>query len=534
MHREVIGGNLFAVRSLIEQGSDVNEVDKFGMTPLMYAARGQTEIVRLLLERGADLNPINKDGDQAVHIAIREGRTLIAQTLIEQGAQLHHTNKTEHTPLLLALLYSRPQLVPPLLDHRASLDLAFVYAASQGLDSTLLSFIARGVDVNCRSRQGDTAVMLASKAGHLSTVRLLVAEGADLSCANKLGSTAALFAAEHDRLDVMAELLAAGAPLDGVNRKDGRTALHYATKEGNWTLAEELLNHGADANIIDKIGLTPLLYATSRNQLDVVEMLIGKGALMETANRDGDTPLVLAARKGYEKLVELLVSKGANVNASNRKGFTALMYYAERGSEAMQCLLTSNIDAANVEGDTALILAVRAMRVSAVRTLIKHMANVNKVNNKRFSPIAVAAARGHSVIAEILVLAGADLNIPTFEGNTAIVYAFGEHRHLGLVRYLAYHGARPDNCRLYLDRLDRVPVTLAYEKYSNWARRKNILCLLYGTQLRRALWERLKEHVSWEPPAPERGYVEIEWKSWRSADRVFANFDLSTMILQFM
>jgi ankyrin repeat protein len=51
---------------LIEKGFDVNAMDKFGMTPLHYAAMtdyGDTEVVKKLLAAGASKNIKNKDGE---------------------------------------------------------------------------------------------------------------------------------------------------------------------------------------------------------------------------------------------------------------------------------------------------------------------------------------------------------------------------------------------------------------------------------------------------------------------------------------
>lgn len=57
LHNAVYSGDINAVKTLIEQGADVNEKHRFGQTHLYTAARlGHTEIVKLLIDRGADID----------------------------------------------------------------------------------------------------------------------------------------------------------------------------------------------------------------------------------------------------------------------------------------------------------------------------------------------------------------------------------------------------------------------------------------------------------------------------------------------
>lgn len=55
------------VKSLIDNGADINAINNFGWTPLMCGCyHGHTEVVRLLLENGADVNASNNDGQTAL------------------------------------------------------------------------------------------------------------------------------------------------------------------------------------------------------------------------------------------------------------------------------------------------------------------------------------------------------------------------------------------------------------------------------------------------------------------------------------
>jgi ankyrin repeat protein len=84
------------VRVLLDHGADVNGVDQFGRTPLMYAAISDAfpvEEVRLLIEHGADVNAVDrhtKAGDEGLtvlDIAKRNGETPIVKLLKMAGAK---------------------------------------------------------------------------------------------------------------------------------------------------------------------------------------------------------------------------------------------------------------------------------------------------------------------------------------------------------------------------------------------------------------------------------------------------------------
>jgi ankyrin repeat protein len=81
-------GNLAEVKSLLDQGADVNAKFRYGATALFKAAeRGHTEVVKLLLERGADVSV--KDtfyGATAMTWALDNERVDIVGLLLEKDA----------------------------------------------------------------------------------------------------------------------------------------------------------------------------------------------------------------------------------------------------------------------------------------------------------------------------------------------------------------------------------------------------------------------------------------------------------------
>lgn len=72
------------VEMLIKSGAQINAVEADNESPLHYAAReGFLETVNLLLEDRADPSMQNTNGENALHISVKESRYVIAQRIIE-------------------------------------------------------------------------------------------------------------------------------------------------------------------------------------------------------------------------------------------------------------------------------------------------------------------------------------------------------------------------------------------------------------------------------------------------------------------
>jgi ankyrin repeat protein len=79
-----------AVKRLIDEGADVDELDSNGDAPLVMAAYlGHSKIVHLLLEAGADVAAVDPSMKAtALHAASYAGRTEAAKLLIDYGIDI--------------------------------------------------------------------------------------------------------------------------------------------------------------------------------------------------------------------------------------------------------------------------------------------------------------------------------------------------------------------------------------------------------------------------------------------------------------
>ncbi|TVR52637.1 MAG: ankyrin repeat domain-containing protein [Spirochaetaceae bacterium] len=91
--RVVRSGTADDVRAALRAGADLDARDRYGLTPLMYAARynRSVEVLRLLLDAGADVNARDSDGNTALMSAAGSNENPeITQLLIDAGARVDH------------------------------------------------------------------------------------------------------------------------------------------------------------------------------------------------------------------------------------------------------------------------------------------------------------------------------------------------------------------------------------------------------------------------------------------------------------
>ena len=103
LYRALFDGRPENVALLLEHHADVDQMNSYGDTPLMVAARaGELEIAQLLLRHGATVDFLKDNGWTPLKTASRYGRLDIVQYLIESGAAVDTSDSERWTPLLVA------------------------------------------------------------------------------------------------------------------------------------------------------------------------------------------------------------------------------------------------------------------------------------------------------------------------------------------------------------------------------------------------------------------------------------------------
>ena len=121
-------------------------------------------------------------------------------------------------------------------------------------------------------------------------------------------------------------------------------------------------------------------------------------------------PLVDAARKADASAVRSLLQRNVDVNAAEIDGTTALHWAAYRGD------------------------------VDTVQLLVRAGANVKAANRYGVTPLTLACVKGNAKIVEMLLKAGADPNTALPEGETVLMTA-ARSGNVDALRVLLAHGA---------------------------------------------------------------------------------------------
>jgi serine/threonine-protein phosphatase 6 regulatory ankyrin repeat subunit B len=137
--------------------------------------------------------------------------------------------------------------------------------------------VAQGAQLEARTDDGFTALLLAAEKGHYAVVRLLGEHGADVNVTEPRGHQFPLYvAAIKGNLATLETLLALDASVNSQNIA-GFTALNIASQLGHTDCVIALLQAGADPTIMQSDGAAPIHQAAGNNREGAVAALLDHG-----------------------------------------------------------------------------------------------------------------------------------------------------------------------------------------------------------------------------------------------------------------
>ena len=517
------------IRFLLEAGADIDAFDAYHGTALQLAVLCEdVEAVQILVDAGADteataagLASKDKENYYLLRTPIQQaslaGNVEIIQILVNEGADVNafqwesydspgpweeyrrhqwkNHDKFEDTesysdimmtPLQAAAFRKDPVIVEILLDAGAHVD-EEAYGdtplqMAAALDETKIVQILRthGADFNAPAADegGKTALQAAARADNYELVQNLLVSGSEINAAASPsgGRTALQAAAESGNVDLAKLLIEAGADVNAdASPKSGRTSLQAAVEHGHVEMVLMLLNEGADVNgsaatisggltalqaalwPFDENDEKPDVWRNEQSQNVILEALFDAGADFNApSSPQGDkTMIVGAVLSGRLDLVRWCLVKGSDPNIS-AGGMTALGAAVVRGSDDLVTLLVEAGADVNAHCEmyypkfaahectlwTALHVAARTGRIKIANLLLQAGAEMNMpLPHPGLPTVLQSAIAGDSVtMVQLLLNKGADPHAFGTESRRTVGKCFNWSVHMDILNALAVAG----------------------------------------------------------------------------------------------
>ncbi|RVD90439.1 uncharacterized protein DFL_001404 [Arthrobotrys flagrans] len=375
INEAIVSGNLEAVQLLVEHGALLAQDDNDDDNPAplaLSALLSDLTMFTYLLEACADKIP-HKEYNKALISSASAGRLEVTKRLLQFShdaitfqAALKAAADEENWEILLLILESstgldcdevfkqiatsseqQDRVLTAIWKHtngsvsQETIDESLYEAVDIEKESTVKLLLEEfGANANATGVEYGNALTAAAFDGTLEIVRMLLDHGADV---NSPDGWALQTAAEQGHLDVVELLVERGANVNACldeDKFDLGTALQAACEAGQDEIVAFLLKHGADPNIGAGPETCPIIAACRRGEAYILELLINAGATIDRfGGPDMSSPLINAAGTLYKDSVEKLLNAGADINLADQDGDTALIVAANVGDAQLVAFL---------------------------------------------------------------------------------------------------------------------------------------------------------------------------------------------------
>ncbi|XP_059080155.1 serine/threonine-protein phosphatase 6 regulatory ankyrin repeat subunit B-like [Tigriopus californicus] len=455
-------GNLHVCRELLSHEAETQI--KYAKEPLKDTAlhlagrRKDNDMVKMFIEAGGTVDAKNGDGQTLLHIAAQNGDENMTRTLYLARANATITDNEDRTPMHLAAERGHTGTVEFLADKfKASVfdrtkdgSTLMHIAALNGHPDTAMVLFKKGVPLLMPNRDGARGIHTAAMKGHVSVINTLLHKGENVDAVTNDNYTALHLAVEAGKSNVVETLLGHGAQVHIKGGKVGETPLHIASRieevRGE-KCTKMLLKSGADTNLAMQDGRTPVHIASESGNIAVLKLLLANGADPLMTDKSGETALHKSARRCHfaavEEVLTYVEKKQGNckeyVKMTNRSGEPALhlaakiqksqLHFPDEDAKVIDLLMQHGSDVfmqTKETKETVFHYCALEGNVSVLREILKNLHSgqiqlaVNKQSVNGWSPLIVAASKGHTEVAMIFLENNGRVDVFDLEGKSAL------------------------------------------------------------------------------------------------------------------
>ena len=417
-------GQVSIVKDILETHNGTLAPDEYGQTSLYAACLGNHQnIIKLLISFGYDVNHQDNEGKTPLHRAFENQDLDLAKFLItELSASTEVRDAQNWTPLHTAVdrgyLDFSQDVNHKFLNQDVNSEVRWIQlhaACFEGRTHDVQVLLDANTDVNRVSSAGYTPLHIAVTKNNTDLVCLLIDQNADVNSMTSRRLAPLHVAAENCNDAIIQKLLAMKA---NPNLKDalGNTSLHLSVRLIQETKPKLLkVEFYADKSAIYRA-----------YSVQTVQALIGCGVDVNAVNKRCQTALLLACNDGRDELVKILLDAGADPNITDKYGDLSLhsAVYGNCSTEVLQKIIDhgGHVNAANNEGESAILLAVCRAKKEIVNLLLISRAdpNIADANGDACLHGAVTVECSEEILQDLIVH-GADVNAVNQSGRTPLV-----------------------------------------------------------------------------------------------------------------
>ncbi|XP_041105107.1 transient receptor potential cation channel, subfamily N, member 1 isoform X2 [Polyodon spathula] len=435
--------------------------DEDGCIPLFLSVEAGNiavckELVGVMTE--AQLRAQKKgSGDSPLHVCCRRKDTDLAKLLVEYGASVDFQNEEGQTPLHVAAWEGDESMLKYFYQCKANpniadkLDRSPLHIAAERGHTNVVEVLTEKFRSNVlgRTKDGSTLMHISAQCGHPETALAFLKKGVPLHMPNKARETPLHIAARVKEGEKVAEMLLKSGADVNAEQENGETAMHIAARHGSLRMLQALIEEGGDLTCQSKAGENPLHIAVRHCHAHVVEEILSYLAneksqaeaivCVSQENREGETPLHLAAEIKKDmihfeeedtKIIRILMEYDIDITAATRLTCeTPLHYCARVGNTDVLLEILKNFNANQLQqainkhdknGWSPLLLAAERGHTEMVRILLQNHARVDVFDEHGKAALHLAAGNGHEEIVDILLSHKAFVNAKTKLGLTPL------------------------------------------------------------------------------------------------------------------
>ena len=452
LHSAERDSNVTEMKLTLPRGFSVDSRNATGRTPLMNAAlNGNVQVVKSVIKRGADPSLMDNRGWNTLHCAAQGGDTDIISLIHTHLPNIDSKTREGDTPLMLAALNGKLRAVKWFLERGATVACEekrgwnILHHAAQGGDTDIISLIHTHLpNIDSKTREGDTPLMLAALNGKLRAVKWFLERGATVACEEKRGWNILHHAAQGGDTDIIS-LIHTHLPNIDSKTGEGHTPLMVAALCGKLHAVKWFLEKGATVACECNRGWNTLHCAAKGGDTDIISLIHTHLPNIESKTGEGDTPLMVAALCGKLHAVKWFLEKGATVACENNVGWNTLRYAAQGGDTDIISLIHThlpNIESKTGEGDTPLMVAALCGKLHAVKWFLEKGATVTSVKSNGWNILHFAAKGSDPDTIDLILTHLPDIESKTADGKTPLIIAV-LHGKLQGVKCLLERGANP-------------------------------------------------------------------------------------------